>query len=129
MEEVGVSKSISLSSMAETVPISDIILPLARKRVNARHCQLTLQIAESSTTAINGAISQIRRNETKLSAPRLPMAIDTISTTATAVANFSQTDLVKCFTSLIEKMTVLVKVGNELPKVCLQLSFIYQMRL
>ena len=74
-----------------------------------------VRIQDASTTAMASAIEHLPGSFEGLSGSRLATAADTIS----AAEDASNSSLVGSFTSLMETMGVMVKIGDEIAKACL----------
>ena len=91
------------------------------KQGNPSNGQLTVRITQQSVFAIAGtAIEQALLSGKNL--PQ-PLAVNTISSAVTDLTDtaLNQQNLVTSFGSLLEKVGILLTVGDEVAKVCLLL--------
>jgi tRNA pseudouridine-54 N-methylase len=85
-------------------------------RVENQSTVVAIQVAERSTTsAIAKAVEQAQTAEQQLSPPRLARTSDAVTSLANTASN--QKDLVTSFDCLLDKVAILVKIGDEVAKV------------
>ncbi|KIL58336.1 hypothetical protein M378DRAFT_170769 [Amanita muscaria Koide BX008] len=94
-------------------------------RVETQSTVGAIQVAEQSTTsAISRAVEQAQASEQQLSPPRLTKMSDAVTSLANTASN--QTDLVTSFDCLLDKVAILVKIGNEVAKIHPYVNFAWQ---
>ncbi|KIL54776.1 hypothetical protein M378DRAFT_174052 [Amanita muscaria Koide BX008] len=85
----------------------------------------SIQVAEQSTTsAISRAVEQAQTSEQQLSPPRLAKMADAVTSLANTASN--QTDLVISFNCLLDKVAILVKIGDGVAKIHPYVNFAWQ---
>ncbi|KAM6493347.1 hypothetical protein JOM56_011481, partial [Amanita muscaria] len=85
----------------------------------------SIQVAEQSTTsAISRAVEQAQTSEQQLSPPRLAKMADAVTSLANTASN--QTDLVISFDCLLDKVAILVKIGDGVAKIHPYVNFAWQ---
>jgi hypothetical protein len=100
---------------------SDIVLSLTDERGRPIGGRLTVRVvAVQSMSAAASATAQARAAEQKLSPPLVVNASEAVTSVTNTVS--TQMDLVTSMGSLLAKVDVLVKLGDEVAKVCSQLS-------
>ena len=86
-------------------------------RGNPGSARLSIRVTQDSTSAVAGtAVEQAQMAAQKLSQPLIPNVSGAVTNTANAVSN--QQNLITLFDALMKKLGVLVKVGDEVAKVC-----------
>jgi hypothetical protein len=96
----------------------DVVLSLADERGNPSTGRLTVQIAHQSMPDVAGDnVEHARTAAQKRSSPPIVNAVDGVTDSAGTVSN--QMGLVTSLGSLLGKVEILVKIGDEVAKVCL----------
>ena len=80
-----------------------------------------MRVVESPATVLNGAMDHLAEVPAASAPPALTAAADAISSAGEVVAGLAQSDLVGSLTSLVENMSIMVKIGDEIAKVSLYL--------
>lgn len=101
--------------------ISDIVLPL--KHEGKETCKLAVRITESTTTALSSTMDHLAGLSDKLTSPGPTSVTDAMSAAGDAVTSLAQSNLVGSLETLLDKLGVLVKIGDEIAKVCTHISF------
>ncbi|KZP21263.1 hypothetical protein FIBSPDRAFT_931700 [Athelia psychrophila] len=96
-------------------PNEDVVLSLQYK--GKETCKLAVRIIESSTTALNSTIYGLEGLPETLTAPGPTAVTDAMSDAGAALAALSQSDLVGSFKILVDKLGILVKIGDEVAKI------------
>jgi hypothetical protein len=100
---------------------SDIVLSLTDERGRPISGRLTIRVvAVQSMSAAASATAQAQVAEQKLSPPLVVNVSEAVTSVTNTVS--TQMDLVTSMGSLLAKVDVLVKLGDEVAKVCSQLS-------
>jgi len=102
----------------------DVVLSLADDRGNPSRGQLTIQITLPNTSVVASTVEQAQISTQLLSAPLLVNVCDDITHLASTVSN--QQTLVKSFKSVMDKVGILVNVGDELAKIHPYVNFAWQ---
>ena len=97
----------------------DVILDLTNEKGNPTTGRLTVRIAQKSIAAVDAVIQQVQPLAQNLSRPAANIT-DTVTNVTDTIAN--QHTLITSFESLLAKVGVLLKVGDEVAKVCSSLS-------
>jgi hypothetical protein len=95
----------------------DLVLSLTDKRGSPSTGRLTIQIAQESMPAAAMALEQALTSAQNLSQPSVANMSDAVTHLTNTASN--QKSLIKSFGSLLGKVEMLVKVGDEVAKVCL----------
>ncbi|KZP17443.1 hypothetical protein FIBSPDRAFT_957250 [Athelia psychrophila] len=93
----------------------DIVLSLQYKGKTT--CKLAVRIIESSTTALSSTIDRLKGLSETPTAPGPTAVMDTMSAAEEAVTALAQLDLVGSFVILVDKLGILVKIGDEIAKI------------
>jgi hypothetical protein len=93
----------------------DVILSLRDEKGNPSAGRLAIRIAEQSVSAAAYVVQQARVAEQTLSPPPVAKLSDAVTIITDAAS--TQKDLVTSFGSLMSKLEILVKVGDEVAKV------------
>ncbi|KZP17410.1 hypothetical protein FIBSPDRAFT_1046916 [Athelia psychrophila] len=96
-------------------PHEDVVLSLQYK--GKETCKLAVRIVESSTTALSNTMDRLEGVSETLTAPGPTAVTDAMSAAGEAVTSLSQSDLVGSFQMLVEKLGILVKIGDEIAKI------------
>jgi len=96
----------------------DVVLSLVDKKGNPSPARLSLRVTQDSTSAVaGGAVEQAQASAQKLLGPVVVADVsDAITNAVNAVSN--QQTLITPFEALMDKLGVLVKIGDEIAKVC-----------
>jgi hypothetical protein len=92
---------------------SDVVLHLTDKRGKPTTGRLSIRILQQSMSAVAAALEHAQLSAHQLSQP---LAIDAGTDVVNAVSN--QWGLITSFESLLTKVGLLVKIGDEIAKVC-----------
>lgn len=103
---------------------ADVVLALLDAKGQPSTGRLAIRVAEQSTSAIATAVEQARISEQKLLPPQPAKTSDAITSVANTVSN--QQDLATSFGSLLDKVAILVKVGDEVAKIHPYVNFAWQ---
>jgi hypothetical protein len=94
---------------------------LVDKRGNLNPAQLSIRVSQESTSAVaGGAVEQAQVSVQRLSQPLVANMADTLTNVSITVSN--QQNLITSFDALMQRLGVLVKVGDEVAKVCSSVS-------
>ncbi|KZP21267.1 hypothetical protein FIBSPDRAFT_1044225 [Athelia psychrophila] len=96
-------------------PNEDVVLSLQYK--GKETCKLAVRITESATTALSSTIDSLEGLPETLTAPAPTAVTDAMSDAGAALAALSQSDLVGSFKILVDKLGLLVKIGDEVAKI------------
>ncbi|KZP21272.1 hypothetical protein FIBSPDRAFT_1044227 [Athelia psychrophila] len=112
------SLEISLAELQQASglrPNEDVVLSLQYK--GKETCKLAVRITESATTALSSTMDRLEGLSETLTAPGLTAVTGAMSAAGEAVTSLSQSDLVGSFQMLVEKLGILVKIGDEIAKI------------
>jgi hypothetical protein len=99
----------------------DIVLSLIDKGGNPSASQLSIRVTHDSTSVIvGGAVEQAQARTQNLKQPFVANAANALTTASNTVSN--QQNLTTSLEALMNKLGVLVKIGDEVAKVWLSLS-------
>jgi hypothetical protein len=94
---------------------------LVDKCGNLNPAGLFIRVSQESTSAVaGGAVEQAQTSVQWLSQPLVANVADTLTNVSITVSN--QQNLITLFDALMKKLGVLVKVGDEVAKVCSSVS-------
>ncbi|KAF7972326.1 hypothetical protein HWV62_18430 [Athelia sp. TMB] len=111
------SLELILPAISEKSIASHEAVVLALKRDGKETCRLTIQITESSVTALS-ATEPLVAVSTQLSAPKKAIAFaNDISATGSVVAGLAQWDLAGSLTGLVGNLSVVVDLGDAIAKI------------
>jgi hypothetical protein len=95
----------------------DVVLSLADKKGNPSAGQLSLRIKEESASTVAGdAVEQAQSSAQVLSLPLVRNVSDGVTSISNAWSN--QQNLITTFDALMTHLGLLVKIGDEVAKVC-----------
>lgn len=95
----------------------DVVLSLVDTKGNQSAAKLSVRITRDSDAAVAGnALKQAQTSKQKLLQPSVSKVSDALINTSDTLSN--QRNLVASFTSLMKKVEPLVKIGDEVAKVC-----------
>ena len=96
----------------------DVVLSLVDMKGNPSLARLSVRVTRDSTSTVAGdAVEQAQASAQKLIGPVVVAAVSDISDTVS-----NQQNLIAPFEALMKKLGVLVKIGDEVAKVCSSVS-------
>jgi hypothetical protein len=126
-DSIGLNKclgrvKIGVRTLLQRQAEGDVILPLVDNNGNPSAGQLAVQVIESSArSVIEREMEQARKSDQRLSSPQVVKVTDAVTIVKDAVSD--QEDLVTSFGSLVDKMAIVVKVGEEVPQILPYVNF------
>ena len=94
-----------------------MVLSLVDKKGNACPVRLSVRVTQDLTSAMaGGAVEHAQKSAQNLSRPLVVNASDALTSISNTSSN--QQNIVTSFDALMKKIEVLVKVGDEVAKVC-----------
>jgi hypothetical protein len=98
----------------------DVVLFLVDKKRNPTPARLSVQVTQDSTSVVaGGAVKQAQSSAQKLVGPVVANMSDAVTNAANAISN--KQNLITAFEAFMNKLEVLVKIRDEVTKVCLSL--------
>jgi len=98
-----------------------LVLSLEDNKGNPTLARLSVRVTQDSMSAVVGdAVEQAQTSAPKLLQPLVAYASNVVTNAANAVSN--QQNLITPFEALMNKLGVLVKIGDEVAKVCSSVS-------
>ena len=99
----------------DTVFILDLVLSLQDK--NRDTCKVTMRIVESLTTAFDSTIDHLPEATIALEPPASAAVVEAIDSAGEVAQALAQSDIVGSLTSLVDNMSILITIGDEIAKV------------
>ncbi|KZP30747.1 WD40 repeat-like protein [Athelia psychrophila] len=96
-------------------PNEDTVLSLQEN--GKETCKLAVRIIESSATALSSTIERLEGLSETLTAPGSTAVTDAMSAAGDAVTALSHSDIVGSFEMLVNKLGILVMIGDEIAKI------------
>jgi hypothetical protein len=102
-----------------------VVLSLVDKKGSPIPARLSVRVMQDSTSAVAGsAVEQAQASAQKLSRPLVVNASDALTNISNTVSN--QQNIVTTFDALMKKLEVVVKIGDEVARVCFSVSPLLQ---
>jgi hypothetical protein len=99
----------------------DVVLSLVDKKGNPSAVKLSVRVTQDSTSAVAAdAIQQAQMSAQQLSQPLVSTMSDAFADISDTMSN--QQNLITSFNALMKRLEPLVKIGDEVAKVCSSVS-------
>jgi hypothetical protein len=109
--------SLLIERTIDNLTIPDVVLSSVEKHGTPNAVKLSIRISqESGSTLAGGAMEQAQASAQMLPQPLVANVVDTLTNVSNTLSN--QQNLIASFDALMKKLGVLVKVGDEVAKVC-----------
>ncbi|KAF7980717.1 hypothetical protein HWV62_37189 [Athelia sp. TMB] len=113
-QEIELNELLAKHDRTSSEDVPDLVLSLQQK--NRDNCKVTMRVVESTATPLDSAMDRLAEVPAASVPPALAAAADAISSAGEVVAGLAQSDLVGSLASLVESMSIMVKIGDEIAK-------------
>ncbi|KAF7970202.1 hypothetical protein HWV62_24790 [Athelia sp. TMB] len=114
-QEIELNELLAKRDRTSSEDVPDLVLSLQQK--NRDNCKVTMRVVESTATPLDSAMDRLAEVPAASAPPALAAAADAISSAGEVVAGLAQSDLVGSLASLVESMSIMVKIGDEIAKI------------